>query len=184
MRPIFVLLIVAFSFSCNKHNYLPSSKEILADEILKNSAIKLRKEKDLRLIGTGGGMMNEVRMLALSFFYYGEVDVKKGRCLLISAVNELVDEVNADERIRPYLVQYPFKPENIEIRIFLRKLDGSELDSGKLHVLVAINNILEYEIRDPATDRLKTVYEETYEVALTKLNETSLQQSSPLGEYK
>ncbi len=173
MRFVFILLLITFSFSCNKSNYRPSSKELLADEILKNSAIKLRKEKDLRLIGTGGGMMNEVRMLALSFNYYKPIDIEKGRELLITATRALADEVNGDTEIRKYLKNYPFGPENIEIRIFLRKPNVSDVAPGELSVISMLEGTLDYDIRDQVTDRLKTVCEETYEEALTKLNEKS-----------
>lgn len=173
MRFVFALLIIAFSFSCNKYNYKPSSKELLADEILKSSAIKLRKEKDLRLIGTGGGMMHEVRMLALSFKYYKPVDIEKGRELLVAATNTLADEVNANTEIRKYLKNYPFGPQNIEIRIFLQKPNGSDVDPEELSVIAMLEGNLDYEIDSPETKLFKRVYEETYEEALTKLNEKS-----------
>ena len=58
---------------------------------------------------------------------------------------------------------------NIQIRIFLRNPDGSNPISGRLSVISSVDGILEYDIRDPKTDRLKTILEETYEEAHQKL---------------
>jgi hypothetical protein len=39
-------------------------------------------------------MMYEIKMLALSFDYYGPIDMEKGRELLLIAVNEFKDAIN------------------------------------------------------------------------------------------
>lgn len=81
-------------------------------------AVQLKKEKDLHPCGSGGGMMDQIGMLALSFNYYKEIDIDTGRDLLMTTGKLLLNSVNEDERIRPYLENYPFLPKNIEIRIF------------------------------------------------------------------
>jgi hypothetical protein len=166
MKNTTLITIIVFLSGCmqNVQNEI-SDDEKLADECLQKAAVQLKKEKDLYLCGTGGGMMDQIRMLALSFNYYKPVDIEKGRELLISAVNQLADVVNADERIRPYLKNYPFGPENIEIRIFIKNPDGSSVSSEKLRVISAEEGFLNYYIDNPTGGLFITVLKETYETA-------------------
>ena len=164
------LIAIVFVVGCeqphSKITYEPSAKQKLANEIRKKVAFQLKAEKDLIPSGSGGQMMDEIKMLALSFDYYKPIDIDKGRKLLIEAVHEFVAAVNADERIRPYLGNYPFESRNIEIRIFLRNPNGSNPALGKLSVLSAIEDILEFDTHDPKTGRLTTLYTETFEEAV------------------
>ena len=93
-------------------------------------------------------MLDEVRMLSLTFKYYNEIEVSKARELLITSVIEFASAVNADARIRPYLKNYPFGPQNIEIRILIQKPDGKEPESGKLCMATAIKGELTYMTHD------------------------------------
>ena len=128
--------------------------------------------------------MHEVHMLALSFEYPHLINVCEGRELLIAAVETLLSTVNTNEKIRPYLIRYPFQPKNIEIRIFLRNPDRSEIAPGNLCIVSALGGTLEYDIHDPTTAHLVTAYEETYQEALDKLavNSTEPQQLLPPPE--
>jgi hypothetical protein len=171
-----ILLLLSCLLFCNcdlkRGDPIPySEKERLADEVLANAAIKLRNEKGLVLCGTSGGMLGQIRMLALSFDYRNPVTIQKGRELLIAAVQTLLAETNHNEKIRPYLQNYPFDPTNVEIRIFLRNDDGSGLGENTLRVIAAAEGILSYyiEVPDKNFGHFKTIHKETYEEALQEL---------------
>lgn len=174
MRHCLFLLLIFLITGCTLEDlnpiYKPSEKKKLADEIRTKVTTKLKREKDLHPCGSGGGMMHEIKMLALSFDYYKQIDIDEARELLIIAVNEFVDAINADEKIRPYLYHYPFEHRKVEIRIFIRNPDGSRVENGKLCVVSAIESILEYSTHDP-DDRLLNIHEETYEEALKKISD-------------
>jgi hypothetical protein len=148
-----------------------SEKERLADEVLASAAIKLRNEKGLVLCGTGGGMLGQIRMLALSFDYRNPVTIQKGRELLIAAVQTLVAETNRNEKIRPYLQNYPFSSTNVEIRIFLQNNDGSNFGQEELCAITAIDGILRYRAESRNGQLENLLYKETYEEALRKLEQ-------------
>src|SRR5258708_2977316 len=100
MRRILLIFFVVFLLECGRNRvnstYILTEKEILSDEIMRKVAIKLKKEKDLYLCGTGGQMMHQIQMLALSFDYYHEITIEEGRELLVDVVNEFVAQVNAN----------------------------------------------------------------------------------------
>jgi hypothetical protein len=108
-------------------------------------------------------------MLALAFDCRFEVDIDSGRDLLVTAVEKFISAVNSDARIHPYLANHPFEPKNIEIRIFIQKSDGSLPEENKLGIVSAIDGILKYKTVSPDGIAITTIYEESYEEALKKL---------------
>ena len=84
-------------------------------------------------------------------------------------------EKKSNERIRPYLANYPFKPENIEIRIFLFNSDGSSIEPEKLVVISMLDGVLQFKVHSKSKFDyfpLAIVYEETYEEAAEILSST------------
>ncbi len=176
MRFLFYLLAVICLYGCEWNRpYQPSDKEKITNEIMKKAATKIYKELGLIPCGTGGQMMDQIKMLGLSFDYREPVDIEIGRRLLVAAVQEFATEINADVRIRPYLDKFPFEPKNIEIAIFLQDRNGKDFGQGILCIISAKNGFLEYDIHNP-NERLKTIYRETYEEALRILSD--IEQSS------
>ena len=64
-------------------------------------------------------MMDDIQMMAMSFNYYEEVNLKTARELTIYVINEYLSAINSNKELRPYLHEYPFTAKNVEIRIFI-----------------------------------------------------------------
>lgn len=179
-----VVLLVMGTVACqrSKSSCSPADleKQKLANQIRHKVAAKLKQETKLCPCGTIGQMLRKVEVLGLSFNYYDPVDIVEGRKLLIKAVNLMMEEVNQEARIRPYLCRYPFVPGNVEIAIFIRSPEGRDVAPGALWIVEACEGFLYYKIRNPATQRLTDVYKETYEEALERLNDPSL----PLAAFQ
>lgn len=172
----FLVVILAVLFSCSHNDPTVASQfnedERIVNEITRKVGAKLKKETGLRPCGTGGNMMHGVKMLALSFDANFDLSVEEGRKLLIKSVDEFVQAVNADARIHPYLVDNPFGPKNVEIRIFLYHPNGSNVTPGALSVIKAINGMLIYETQD-VESHLNILFEEHYAEALSKIKDHS-----------
>ena len=112
--------------------------------------------------------MDQIRMLALSFNYYDEIDIDQARELLVVAGTKFLSTINSNEKLRPFLKNTPFTTENIEIRIFVQKPNGKEPDQGKLTVLSMVDGILSYKVDNPETNRFRTILKETFEEAEAK----------------
>lgn len=170
MKKIISTVLVMFIFGCeNKYAYHPSEKGKLANTVIKKTAIEIEHELGLIPFGTGGQMMDQIKMLHLGFQCHKCLTIETGRELLIASVEKFASKVNADETIRPYLNNYPFGPKNIEIVIYIQREDGSHFSSEDLCVVSAKNGNLEYLRDDPNGPLFETVYLETYEEALKKL---------------
>ena len=169
MKSVLVVVFFLFIVGCSKE--MPSRDEKLADLIMSHVGKDLRKRKGLILCGTGGEMMCEIKMLGMSFNYYMPVGMEQGRELILDAATTLINAVNADEQIRPYLSTYPFTSENIEIRIFLMGADGRDVVSGELSVISCCQGILKYNIDNPKTNLFTAVHRESFEEALRQVSE-------------
>ena len=172
MRVVLLLLIV-FIAGCGTPCVAPPpppNEQSLVNEVRNKTFAQLKEEKELYPYGIGSEMMYQIKMLALGFRYYKEVNIAQARELLIRAGTVFLDTINSNEQIRQFLHNYPFKPENIEISIYLQKPDGSNPDPDKLTVITITNGVLDYMIDEPGTYRLLTIYKETFEEATEKLN--------------
>ncbi len=157
-----ILFMFSFLFGCSSFGYQSPRYVKLAHEITEKTAKELKAQKNLYLIGTGGQMMDDIQMMAMSFNYYQEVNLKTARELTIYAINEYLSAINNNKEVRPYLHEYPFTAKNVEIRIFVYNPDRSELPLEKIYCIECINGDLEYYTR--ANPR-QAIYEETYEQA-------------------
>ena len=166
---ILLLAVAACNPSAETNSYAPT-KQSLANEVRRQACIQLKNEKALFPCGIGAGMMDKIRMLALSFNYYEELSIEEARDLLMYASHVFLEKINRNEKIGPFLLNYPFKPENISVTIYLRNTDGSNPGVNKLQVLVMNLGTLEYKIHTPGSKQFKTILKETFEEAEKKLD--------------
>lgn len=146
----------------------PSEKSQIAYEVRMATAEKLKSKMDLIPFGFGARMMNQITLLKLTFLYRHPIDIEGGRKMLIQAANELLREINSNERIRPYLDRYPFELNNVEIVIVMQKADGSNVDAGELALMEIRDGVLQYKFDESNTSVFRVV-EETVEEAMQKL---------------
>ncbi len=144
-------------------------KERLANHILRASSSRIMKETGLHPMGTIGQMRTTVQVLGLMFYSYYPLDISQGRKFLMKSVNAMMEEVNQETRIHPFLSRCPFRPRNIEIRIIVENQGENKLPDESLWGVHAAEGFLHYKIADPKTKRLIIIYKETYEEALARI---------------
>lgn len=173
MRVILLIFLTIFITSCDPPytdtSYMPTNGA-LASEVRNQTFVQLKNEYGLIPFGVGDGIGDKIRMLALCFRYNKEINIDEARELLMKAGTLFLKNINSNERIRPHLKNDPFRPENIEIIIYLQKPDGSSPNIGNLTIISMIDGVLAYKADLPDSYQLKTVYKETFEEAVTKLS--------------
>jgi hypothetical protein len=157
---------------CLLDGYEYSEQADLVHEILGKTSKKLEKKHRMKAMGTGIGMpAGIVEMLALSFEKTGPMSKDLAREVVIDCVQEMVNAVNTNERIKPYLKNYPFTAKNIEIAIFLIDKSGNEIYAPNIGVVSATNGEIEY--RNTAAEnpyRYKDIVIENFDEMLKKVN--------------
>jgi hypothetical protein len=76
LLPITVILMSIVIASIAYPHYTLSKDEKIVNKITLQVAKKISAEKGLILIGTGGQMMDEIKMLMLGFNFYKSVDLE------------------------------------------------------------------------------------------------------------
>jgi hypothetical protein len=153
-------------FGCSFFSHQSPRYVQLAANITEKTAERLKEQKNLHLIGTGGKMMDDIQAMDMSFHFYQEVDLKKARDLMAYAVNEYLVDINNSEEIRPYLHEYPFTAKNVEIRIWIYEPNGTNPPLDKICYISSINGILTYYLDFPEKHTIQAIYKETYEDAI------------------
>lgn len=167
------LLLLLFSLTACLNsppkNYEVPEYEKMADRITHATAKKIESSTGLRLMGTGGGAINHIRKLNMAFMHLGKLQVDQGRELVVYCVNEYLSAINANEEIRPFLIHYPFTPEDVEIEIFVYQSDRYDVPIGDLAVIAEAYGKVVYKIRKPYPDILERTRVETYDEAVSLL---------------
>ena len=143
-----VLLLFIFLGSCGAPEHKSPRYVGLAHDITRKTAKKLKKEKGLMPVGTGGQMMHDIQVMTMSFFLYREASLEEVRELMVYAVEEYLSAINSNEEVRPYLHEYPFGPKNVEIRLWLCDTDQSDLPEGKIHYVLVSEGVISYYLPD------------------------------------
>lgn len=131
----------------------------------KYSDYKLRATSDT--IAMPGGI---VKCLGINFQIRGPLSKEEIRKVLIALAHDFNKIVNEDEGVRPYLKEYPFPIERVEISLFLRTSTNGDIDDPEIGIAGIINGEIDYMTQDHSKiPSFKTEIVETYAEALKAL---------------
>jgi hypothetical protein len=175
MKTYFLLLLMSVYFCHSRqleakprnNEYIPAEYVVIAQKIRADMAKKLSKRHNMEVIGVTGGLAGRVNVLGLSFEIIGPLTKEQLREILIDCVEEFMTAINANERLRPHLKNYPFTPKEIEIELYIKGEKRRDLFDPEIRVAVATHGSLRYHTT--AKDNpfgYKSEFMEDYEEAL------------------
>ena len=141
-----------------------------AGEIMNQFISDAKEQYGLACYGSGGGFLDRVNSIHLSFTTLGPKSQEELRVMMVTITEDFLKRVNSHQEIREYLVTYPFQPANLKFRIALLRLDGKAIhNKGKekelLGDVVLLNGKLLYQIENDDKVYLQTIHREIYEEA-------------------
>lgn len=150
---IFSSLFLTWSSFCyginfQNNQYIPADYVVRADKITANVEAKLVKRYSMRVVGRTGGMIDYVNVLGLSFQIHGPLTKDKLREILVDCVEEFLSQINSDEKLRPFLKNYPFTPKEINIAIFVVDDTGRKIYDPSITVASAYHGKIWYDTVD------------------------------------
>jgi hypothetical protein len=165
---ILLLFIAMLTLSFNFFKSKPRDHADIAREIRGKVARKLSKKHQMDCIGVGGGMMDSVYMIGLTFQIYHIMDQAEARERIVDCVEEILNAINGNQEIRPYLKNYPFTTKNLQVAISVKQSDGRDVfDPDFEMVFIFESDDIDYCTVDSAnTRRYKNQYRESYKEAL------------------
>ena len=147
-------------------NELPKADTIV-NTVLDKTLMELRTKYPLSIIGVGSGQEDKKRiMIGVSFLLNQSLSKDECRELLVDITEVLLKNINQSEDLQPYLYNLPFSYKNMNINVFLRHPDCSDINYPDISVFSLMKGVVGYDIDDPKIRYRYSTEEEPYEKAL------------------
>jgi len=169
LKKLISLYALSLCFSLNSYEMPLPAKEKYANQSINQACKIINKEKKLYAIGTGGEMLDEVNALCLTFEGYQEIGLEEARELIVYCVSTFLNIINSNQQLQPYLGNYPFTSQNVEIMIFLYKPDRQEVGPDNISLVRSMKGLVEYHYGYPLYKISEPFLRESYQEACDKL---------------
>src|SRR3990167_5708408 len=129
-----ISLLVMILLFC--HPLLGEAKYIkLADKITSRFCKEVSKPKGLHLCGYGGALMYDVKQLDLYYYSHQCLTLEEARKLYVEVAEIYLSYINEDEKIRPYLHDYPFTMKNLDLMMSFSDKRNKKYDNGNVSLI-------------------------------------------------
>lgn len=142
----------------------------LADATVLPYCKQLLKEDRLLLTGYGGAMMDKVNSYDFYFESNYELNLDDCRLLVVKVVTNFLEKVNSNIELRPYLKNYPFTADNIELMISFKDKNNKYLKQEYITLVFTQGGYIVYEKYDYDAKTHITAHKETFAEALEIVN--------------
>ena len=112
----FILLI-----GCQSNDQSPEDRIAIRIALQNSVAKKVQKKHNLQSSGFGFVGPDNYKTLDIHFHYPDLLNEDEARFMIVDIAADFLEEVNKDEKIRPYLCQFPYAIENLTLVIFPNK---------------------------------------------------------------
>ena len=161
------------------------------NEITKSFAKEMENDFDLFCIGSGGRMPHDVEKIEVLFVAHRKTTLEEARKMEVKGVQNLLKKINTHEKIRPYLREYPFKSDRVDVSISFQTKEDYHITDGSVTLVYLVknkviyraaemrkeksypgydcrdpNNIIYFPPREKIEEELIPLFEEPYEEAL------------------
>lgn len=155
-------------------NYLNRNQSTeTAHRLINQVSTKLEKKFNISLMGISEqGDKKGYSKIGLTFDITRIVNKDEGRKIIIQSFNELLNSINNSEEMQPYLLEIPFKNENIDITLMIRDSNFTELLHPNISVISTSKNRIIYKTNS-TTDKYQyhSITEESFEEAKKNIDQ-------------
>jgi hypothetical protein len=160
-----ISVILSFVFGISQMNAAEKASPCLTQIVDEFTKI-IRYDYGLVLVEDKSECSKDVEKISLFFKFYDELSVQEARKLELIVVEELVKTVNSNEKIKPFLKEYPFRTDQAEISISFPQPHNTRFSDLSVSDIYKIKDRLYYAQRDPLTKIFLLCLDETYSHAL------------------
>jgi len=161
--PVLILLLTSFS----EPKYCKLSDRILAQYVK-----ELQRDEKLHLYGHGGSMMNDVKVVEIYLLGNQKLSVDEARELFVKISEELIARYNNSEKIRPFLHNYPFTINNIDVQLAFQDENRRHQTDGNVALVFIAKQSICYCSYDRQKECFLDLHSEPYEEGLAIVNNT------------
>ncbi len=162
-----LMMIIGFTFNVkeDESHDSPIYTQYVA-EITSAFVKEMYKEYGLACGASGGEMPYDVEEILVQFAAYRSATIEQARELEVKATERLAQIINAHEKIRPFLREYPFPPGRAYVSISFRKKGKLFSTHSEVEFVCHARDKLHYLAYNPDQPYVgKLIKDEPYEEA-------------------
>jgi hypothetical protein len=164
MKVILLFIFLAGFFqSCTSSL---SKEDVLVYDIIHKFAVLERQKNNLEVGGTGSSIPENIEKFFVYFRCYEKMSREQSRILVISCVNDILDLINNDPKIRPYLENYPCTARNIELMFSFVDQNCKHVGPPFIALIFTEEAVIYYRCYDPVQDSFCDSKAETWDEAV------------------
>lgn len=137
---------------------------------------EMLKVKQLSCRGFGGSFMYDISGVTQHYRTTKKCDVVAARRLVVTSVERLIDMINADPKLHPFLSQNPFPSDNVKFSIAFVDKKGHEYIDGSVAYVSMQDGRIYYDKRNAITGKLEDLWQENYCDALRIVQSEGLEE--------
>ncbi len=161
-----ILLIFSFGVSLNAQEHESPEYVYYVNEIFRSFSKQVKQEFGLDCQSTGGSMPYDVQEISMSFDSDLIATLQEARELEVKITEKFIKVINAHEKIRPFLREFPFPPNRATIMIAFQR--PKKINSNNhVELVFQVKNRIFYESKKTSPPyTYEIIKEEPYEEAL------------------
>ncbi len=159
-----ILCLLLLASGCGGGKQAPHARRTQA--LLESFGKEMEKEFGLVFQGCGGSMPNSVDEVEVLFEAHRKGTIEEARALQIAGTEKLLQKINSEKSLKPYLKESPFPPGKVSLSISYSKDGKSRFDDGSIALAYKTGNQIFYYSYDPISNSLQSLFSESYENAL------------------
>ncbi len=175
------LLMISMGFKVNAKDDDSPAYVRYVDEVTCAFLNEMYKEYGFECGASGGSMPHDVQEISVKLIAYQSATVEEAREWVIKATERFAQIINAHEKIRPFLREYPFPSSRADVAISFRNPKKSFSLSTKnnvAYVLQARNKIY-YQAENPNNPYMyRDIKDESYAEALKIVQSNAAKKAS------
>ncbi|GEM_PF-1155732 len=148
---------------------------VYVSEMESTFAKRMKTELGLQCTGAGGIKHGTIQSLYIDFSAHRRATIEEARVLMITVLEQYLQTIRSNEKIQPFLETKPFPMNQVRVGLkFVGNMgpysDGSVywVFNACKDVQTGTGNTFLYHTKDPFTDSLRKILQESYEEALQK----------------
>lgn len=153
-------------------------------EVIDAFAKQMYKEYGFECGASGGSMPYDIEKISVKLIaYQSATTIERARELEITLTNRFAEIINAHEKIRPFLREYPFPPSRADVAISFRekKKLKTETTENNIAFVFQANNRIYYQAKNPKNCYLYSdIKDESYDEAQEIVYKNLLKKSRTL----
>lgn len=169
-------ILMFFFFSClySDFDFERESSKILTQ------FLKEARQKKIYASGLGGSSGDEIIKINLSLDCYQNLNLSEVRELYLELLNRVINLYNSNEKLRPYLHNFPFNQDNIKLMISFQKTPSKLVPKEYIALVFMAKGKILYKAFDHDEDQFILVFSEDAKKALSQYCKELLQRPKNL----